>query len=163
MATTTALKPKTDAQIARTKKYQALIQVGLSPEDAAKRYRQIVEGQAPEPEANPLQQLLDAGFDETEARAILGSGSVAEPEAKVAPAKKTSQEIGEALVEEHGLAFTKGRVYVTPDIIEAAVRVRKTGSPEVVTSSGVGRTAAVLIFQTEGGDTALQNLAKPVA
>jgi hypothetical protein len=32
-----------------------------------------------------------------------------------------------------------------------------------VSSSGVGRTAAVLVFKTDGGDVAIQNLAKPVA
>ena len=163
MSTTVAPKLKSDAQIARTKKYQALIAVGLSPEAAAKKYREVVEGLAPVAAPDPVQQLIDAGFDEAEARAIVNAGATPEPEAKVVLVKQTSQEIGEALVEKAGLAFTKGRVYVTPDIIEACVRVRKTASPEVVTSSGVGRTAAVLIFKTEGGDVALQNLAKPVA
>lgn len=164
MTTTTAPKLKSDAQIARTKKYQALIAVGLSPEDAAKRYREVVEGIAPEPTIDPIAELVAAGFTEEDARKIVSAGAVAEPEATVtAPVKKTSQELGEALVEQHGLAFTKGRVYVTPDIIEAAVRVRKTASPEVVTSSGVGRTAAVLVFKTDGGDVAIQNLAKPQA
>lgn len=164
MTTTTAPKLKSDAQIARTKKYQALIAVGLSPEAAAKKYREVVEGLAPEPVSDPAQDLLDAGFSQDEVDAIIGAGATPEVEAVVAkPVAKTSQELGEALVEQHGLAFTKGRVYVTPDIIEAAVRVRKTASPEVVTSSGVGRTAAVLVFKTDGGDVAIQNLAKPTA
>jgi hypothetical protein len=164
MTTTVAPKLKSDAQIARTKKYQALIAVGLSPEDAAKKYREIVEGAAPEPVIDPAADLLAAGFSQEEVDAIIGAGATTpEPAEKVVLAKKTSQELGEALVENAGLAFTKGRVYVTPDIIEAAVRVRKTSSPEVVSSSGVGRTAAVLVFKTDGGDVAIQNLAKPTA
>lgn len=148
--------------ITRTKKYKALIAVGLSPDDAARRYREIVEG-AVTPEPDPLAALVDAGFTEEEARAIVSSGAVVEAPVAEAPKPKTSQEVAEALVEEHGYAFTKGRVYVTADTIEAAVRVRKTGSPEVVTSSGVGRTAATLIFKLESGDVAIQNLAKPSA
>src|SRR6478735_10423142 len=75
MTTTTAPKLKSDAQIARTKKYQALIAVGLSPEAAAKKYREVVEGAAPEPVSNPIQDLLDAGFSQEEVDAIVGAGA----------------------------------------------------------------------------------------
>ena len=71
---------------------------------------------------------------------------------------KTSKERGDELVQAEGLTFARGRVYLTPDTIEAAVRVRKTGSPEIIRSSGVGRTAAVLLFREESGDVAAQNL-----
>lgn len=160
MTTTTAPKLKTDAQIARTKKYQGLIAVGLSPEDAIKAYRRVVEGLAepePEPEVNPLQPLLDAGFTQEEAQAILASGNT-EPTAEEAKPEPTAQELAEALVVEKGFDFARGRVYVTPDMIESAVRVRKTGAAEIIASSGAGRTKAVLLFRTESGEVALQNL-----
>ena len=44
------------------------------------------------------------------------------------------------------------RVYTNMAIVEAQVRVIKTGKPEIVSSSGVGRTKAVLIQRTESGD-----------
>lgn len=50
-------------------------------------------------------------------------------------------------------------MYLTLDTIEAAVRVRKTGSPELIRSSGVGHTKAVLLYREDSGDVAAQNLA----
>jgi hypothetical protein len=137
-----------------TKKYKALVAAGLDDATALK-----ILGEPVAPQPNPLAQLLAAGFDEAEAAAILSQhqGEATEPPAPVL----TRKQAAEALVAEQGLTFTKGRVYVTADIIEAAVRVRKTGSPEVVRSSGVGRTAAVLIAKEDSGDVSIQNLARP--
>lgn len=82
--------------------------------------------------------------------------------AKVTPAKPatpaSSADKGEALVAERGLGYAKGRVYVTTDMLEAAVRVRKTGSPEIIGSAAVGRTSNVLLFRTDNGQVAFQNL-----
>jgi len=78
------------------------------------------------------------------------------------PASLTSKEKGETLVAQQGLTFTKGRVYGGPSLAEAIVRVHKTGKPEVVKSSGVGRTKAVLVYKEESGDIAQQNLCEPV-
>lgn len=79
--------------------------------------------------------------------------------AKTAAAKPVSAT--DKVVAKAGLVYGRGRVYVTGDAIEAAARVRKGGSPEVVTSSGVGRAAAVVVFKTESGDVAIQTLVKP--
>jgi hypothetical protein len=105
--------------------------------------------------------LTAAGFTPEEIAKILDEAETeaAAPEAPEAKVKLvTSKEKGDALVAERGLKFAKGRVYLTPDGAEAFVRVRKTGTPEIIQSSGAGRTAAVLFFKTDTGDVALQNL-----
>ena len=169
--TTTTQKAVTPAQFAaamrRTKKYKALVSVGLSPEDAAKAYRRVVLGEEPpveplEPAVDPIAKLMEAGLTKSQAKKALKAGtpSVPVPVPVPAPAPVAKQSATDALVEKHGFAFAKGRVYVTPAIIEGTVRVTKTGSPEIVTSSGVGRTSAVLLFRTPGGDCAIQNLTK---
>ena len=78
-----------------------------------------------------------------------------------APKPVTSKDVAEALVEEKGYTFTKGRVYGGVTLAEAIVRVHKTGSPQIVQSSGVGRTKGVLVYKEESGDVALQNLTQP--
>lgn len=138
------------AGVRRSKKYQALIAVGL---DDAAALRSL--GVTP-PVNGALAELLAAGFSEDEARQALARKTEVTP--APAPAPLTVKEQGEALVTAQGLVFTRGRVYVTPDVIEAAVRVRKTGSPEVVRTSGVGRTKAVLVTKEETGDVSIQNL-----
>jgi len=59
--------------------------------------------------------------------------------------------------EAHGYALNTGRVYLTADAVKAAGRVVKTGTPEIVATSG-GRSTHVLVFRTDTGDAAVQNL-----
>lgn len=74
----------------------------------------------------------------------------------------TSYEVSQALVAQAGFVPVRGRVYATPEIIEAQVRVLKTGKPEVVRTSGEHRTKAVVIYRTDDGTTvAVQNLGQP--
>lgn len=128
--------------IKRTKKYKALLAVGLTDEKA--------QGVMNPASTSPLDILLEGGWNEDEARAILAGGTV-EPDEPLDPA--------EALVESSPYSYTKGRVYVTTSIIEACVRVIKTGKPEIVKTSGNGRTKAVLIKREDSGDASIQNLA----
>lgn len=156
----------------RTTKYKALVAVinldTPAAVDAAALKILGVELPVAEPEPDPnaeaLAGLIAAGFDEAEAQEILTSVGTEEATALAAPAKvaprpQSSKDQAEALVAESDLTFTKGRVYLTPDSIEAAVRVRRTGHPEIITSSGVGRTKAVVLFREDSGDVAAQNLA----
>ena len=76
--------------------------------------------------------------------------------AAAAPVKSKADK----LVEKHGYGYAKGRVYATPTLAEAIVRVHRNGKPEIVQSSGVGRTKAVLVSKQESGDVSLQNLTK---
>lgn len=152
---------KTIAQVQQTKQYKALIAIGLNPDAALKAAGTKLGVTFAAPVDERLQTLIAGGFTEAEAREQLGLVDATTPAVKPEPVKAlTSKEQGDALVEAQGLAFTKGRVYVTPDINEAIVRVRKTGRPETVASSGVGRTKAVLIFREESGDVAVQNLTR---
>jgi hypothetical protein len=141
----------------RTKKYAALLGVGLT-EDAALRQLGVVAADT------RVADLVAAGFTQADAEAAvaLADGTTSTTPAPVAPVAETSKSVGEALVAQRGLAFSSGRVYVNGGIIEAAARVLKTGAPEIATSSGVGRTKAVLVFREESGDVALQNLRQPV-
>lgn len=146
------------ARIRSTKKYKALVAQGFSD-------TQALSFLGAAPASSPVADLVAAGFTQEEAERIIGgqfatSGAVAEAVApKVA---LTSKEQADALVAQHGFAHTKGRVYATGQILEAAARVLKGGAPEVVKSSGVGRTKAVVIFREDSGDVALQNLTDPV-
>lgn len=149
------------AAVRRTKKFKTLIAVGM---DETKALKYLGHPVATEPDTK-LAELVAAGFTEAEAQQALGlaseaSTAVVTPPTIEAPKVLTSKDQGDQLVEAQGLEFAKGRVYVTPDTIEAAVRVRKTGKPEIIASSGAGRTAAVLLFKTDNGDVALQNLIK---
>lgn len=166
-----------------TKKYKALIAAGVSESDALD-----IMGVAPAQPAEPavderLAGLIDGGFTEEQATKILAdrdaqakpakkgkgkkgkkakaSAAIKAEVAEVVAASMSPKERAEALVAQNGLTFTRGRVYVTPAIIEALVRVTKTGKPEVITASGVGRVAAVLVYKEESGDVAVQNLSQP--
>jgi hypothetical protein len=126
-----------------TKKYKALIAVGLSPEQAMKAL-------SPEPvKDDPRAQLIAAGFTPEQADGILGASG------------DTADEVSEAdaLVEASPYKFAKGRVYVNSSIVEGVVRAIKTGKPEIVTTSGTGRTKAVLLVRQDSGDVSIQNLA----
>lgn len=164
MSTTTATK--SDAQIKRTKKFKALVAVGLDENEAIKSYRRTVLGEGGEAvEADPVAELVAAGFTEAEARSVLGldevPGAMApaptpipepEPEPEVDPIA--------ALIIKHGFDFAKGRVYLGADAIEAAVRVRKTGQPEIVASSRANtrRPRAVVAYAGTEGEVIIQNL-----
>lgn len=136
--------------IKATKKFKALIAAGLTEDAALKAYRTVEGEDAVDPR---VQQLLDAGFTVTQAKLALA--------APVEATVLSSKEQGEALVAKQGLTFTKGRVYGGPALAEAIVRVHKTGKPEIVKSSGAGRTAGVLVYKEESGDVACQNVMKP--
>ena len=158
-----------------TKQYKALMAIpGLTDERAL----EILGVTAPaEPEVDSrLAGLIAGGFTEEQATKILADqdgGTTTKAERKAAKKAKhetvaepatelTDKQRAEALVAQQGLAFTKGRVYASPTLAEAIVRVHKGAGPEVIKASGVGRTAAVLVYREDSGDVALQNLAKPV-
>lgn len=148
----------TSAQVGglkRTKKYQALKNLGWSDAQVLSYLQPVV--------SNPVADLIAAGIPADEAARIVG-GQFATPTAVAETVKValTSKEQADALVAQHGFTHTKGRVYATGSILEAAARVLKGGKPEVVTSSGVGRTKAVVIFRESSGDVAIQNLTDPV-
>jgi len=128
--------------------FQALVAVLGTQAKAKVAFDRIRKNTQPEPELDATATLLAAGFSEEEAAEALAAEAV---EAKN-PA--------DALVEKQGYKHTKGRVYGGPALAEAIVRVHKTGKPEIVASSGKGRVAAVVVFKTESGDVAQQNLTK---
>lgn len=68
---------------------------------------------------------------------------------------------GEELVAKAGLTPVRGRVYVTTAVIEAQVRVLKSGKPEVVRNEGTHRTKGVLVYRHDKSTVALQNLGEP--
>lgn len=155
--TTTRTTAQQVADVKRTKKFQALITTAGLSEDRALRV--IMGDSAPDPLAPRIAALVEAGFTEDEARKLLTDEAVSE----VKPETQSEPEVSaaEALVAQHGLTFTKGRVYGGVTLAEAIVRVAKTGTPEIVASSGVGRTAAVLVNRENSGDVSVQNLRRP--
>lgn len=155
---------RTDAQqiadAKRTKKYAALITTaGLSEERALSV---LLGKEVAYPMADRIAALVEAGFDEAEARALLAENHDDHDEPASSPKTESEVSLTEALVAQHGLTFTKGRVYGGVALAEAIVRVSKTGSPEVIASSGVGRTAALLVNREASGDVSIQNLRRPV-
>lgn len=147
---------QSNKQVMRTKKYQALLAILGDEAKALSAYRAVDV-----PAADPkITALVAAGYTEEQAKRALGA-EAATPATPAEPEPVAAKDAGKALVVEQGYDFARGRVYVTPDTIEAAVRVRKNGSPEIVASSGVGRTKAVLVYKEESGDVALCNLFRP--
>ena len=145
------------AGVRRSNKYIALVeQLGLTDTAAL-----AVLGHTVEPKADPrLAELVEAGFTPEEAAELLEDTDTepdTEPEPEPEP-ELTSKERADALVAEHDLTFTRGRVYLSRDAIEAQVRVFKTGTPEIVATSGVGRAKAVVFYLSESGDLAAQHL-----
>lgn len=134
-----------------TKVYKALF-AAIGDRDAAlAAYHALNKEAAPAPVDEPTPEV-EAKVEEPKKKGKKG---------KKAKAKKlTAQETLEALVATRGFEFTRGRVYVTPAIVEACVRVLKTGRTEVATTSGKGRVDAVVVFATESGDVAVQNLVR---
>lgn len=143
------------ANVKNTKKYKGLLAAGFTEEQALSF---LSPAQDPKVAA-----LVAAGFDVEQAtRLAAGQYSTPAGVGAVLAAPVTSKDKADALVAQAGYAHTKGRVYVTGAILEAAARVIKGGEPEVVQTSGVGRTKAVVIFREDSGDAAIQNLVVPV-
>lgn len=154
-----------------TKKYKALIAAGVNDAEALNILGVTVEQAGPEVDPRIATLIQDGLFTVEQAeRIIAGDGSTKKKGKKgkgkkakaEAPVELTPKQVAEALVAERGMTFARGRVYVTPAIIEALARVTKNGKAEVVQASGVGRVAAVLVYKETSGDVAVQNLAKPV-
>lgn len=145
-------------RIKSTSKYKALIAVGLDEAAAMK----VLTGAKQNAEVD---KLVAAGFTPEDAERILANGYTAiEPVAETVTepaktAKETATEYNEALVAQNGRTFARGRVYINEAVVEGVVRVLKTGSSEIVNTSGVGRTKAVLVAREESGDVSIQNLA----
>ena len=76
-----------------------------------------------------------------------------------APLKLVPDLTREVLVAKAGFIPVRGRVYSSAALIEAQVRVLRSGKPEVVKTPGEHRTKGVLVYRTDNGDgVALQNL-----
>ena len=131
--------------------FQALASVLGSDEKALEAFNRIQPPAEAEVDAR-VQPLLDAGFTPEQVEAALAEGEL---EVEVPPTEKDK---AEALVAERGFTYTKGRVYCTPLLADAIKRVHGGKDAEIVPSSGVGRTKAVLVYREESGDVALQNL-----
>jgi hypothetical protein len=161
-ATATVLTPAQVGGIKRSKKFAALVTNGFTEAEALSLLG--VPAQPADPAAEKVAALVATGsFTEAEARSIV-EAQFFTPTATataVKPEPVTSKTLADNLVAQAGLAHTKGRVYVTGSILEAAARVLKTGTPEIIATSGVGRTKAVVIFREDSGDVALQNLFQP--
>lgn len=153
--TTTTKRPRS------TKAYKALIAANFTDDEALTL---MGDTTTPRKEA-----LVDAGLTAEQAEQVLTDTSEPKPKkGKKAKGRKkdkgdklSSKERGEALVAKAGLAFTRGRVYGQANLIEAQVRVLKTGKPEVVAASGVGHVSHILVYREESGDVAMQNLKRP--
>lgn len=105
-----------------------------------------------------IQELVDAGFTRDQAVAALSDDAPTEaPKVEAVPDPKP-EDVKAEFVASQGFAFARGRVYSTKALIEAQARVMRSGKAEVVASSGVGRTKAVLVSKEASGDLALQNL-----
>lgn len=139
--------------------YAALV-AALGTEERAQAALKVLHPAAPAIDPR-IQALMDAGFSaEDAARALATPAAPAAPVAP--PAPKTSKEVATALYEAQGFTPVRGRLYAGPELAEAIVRVYKTGKPEIVASSGVGRTKAIVAYKEASGDVALQNLAVAV-
>lgn len=126
--------------------------------------------------ANPDNMITDTSVDPLtpEARTLVNKGLLTEeaalavlagtdasaPANPVAPVEPpTSKELSDAAVTNAGFVHRKGRVYSNPTLIEAQVRVLKTGKPEIVAVEGSRITKAIQVFRTDDGSSvALQNL-----
>lgn len=148
----------TVGSIRKTKQFKAILAVLKDQDKALAAYYAANPDQAPQVEPQgDLADLMAAGLTEAQAKAALATPADA-PVETPAETPVTSKDVAEALVAERGFTFTKGRVYATGTLAEAIVRVLKNGKPEIVPSSGVGRTKGVLVYKLDSGDVALQNL-----
>ena len=146
---------RTNASLKKNPQFQALVAVLGSEEKAREAFDRITKPAVD----SRVQELMAAGFSEEEAKAALAD-EAPKPKAEAKPVAKTSKERAEELVADKGYDFTKGRVYGGVTLAEAIARVFRSGKPEIVQSSGIGRTKGVLVYKEESGDVALQNLTK---
>lgn len=144
---------RTNTSIKATREYQVLLSVLGSEELALAGYRRaIAEPEATPEVTDPVAALVATGMSVEQAERALGLDVAATP-----PAPLTSKERGEALKEAQGFSPLRGRVYVTSEVLAAAARVQASGDPEIVATSGAGRTKAVLLVREESGDVSIQN------
>lgn len=179
--TTTANETVTRTNPRGTKRYKALRAADFTDTqaldimgDTTTKRRDEAPALAAEVEVDPrVTQLVDGGFSPEQAERLVADqdgpakkkgkkkGKKAKSRVKAQAETLSDKDRAEALVAQQGMAFTRGRVYSTPAIVEAQVRVLKTGRPEVVPTSGVGHIAAVLLYRETSGDCVIQNLKKP--
>lgn len=161
------------AGIKQSKKFKALVALLNGDEKAAIQQWNIIEPTKAIPveaEVDPrVAELVKAGFTQEQAEHAVGL-TTATPVPSTQPTQSaqavavplTSKETADGLVAKAGLVHTRGRVYVTPEIIEAQVRVFKTGKPEIVKNGGNHHTKAVVLFRTDDESAvAVQNLGQP--
>lgn len=155
------------SDVLKSKEFKALLSVFDGNEAAAQRAwnkahpdNQIADEDEPaQKDPKALRKLLKAGFSREAALAALAE--VAEtPDVEDAPAGPlTSREKSEVQVAQRGLVYVSGRVYTDQALIEAQVRVLKSGKPEIVDRPGNFRTKAVAVFRSDDdASVALQNL-----
>lgn len=181
---TTATLSHTPAQIGgikRSNAYKALIAAGKTERKALRKCG-VVEVKPVTDDSAKVAALVATGlYNEAEAKAVVAGQFFTPTQATqvdlTKPAKKakkgvslakpepvveaTSKTASDALVAQSGYAHGRGRVYVNAAIVEGIVRVLKTGTPEIVNTSGVGRVPAVVIFREDSGDVAVHNLYRP--
>jgi hypothetical protein len=145
------------SNVKATKQYKALFAALQSEELALAAYAKIntpVEVVVAEP--TPTEILLNAGFTAEQVATALEAPVEA---VVVEVAVETAAEKQDRLVASKGYQYSKGRVYLSKSTLEAAARTLKSGRSQIVSTSGVGRTKALLLSKTETGDVSVQNLA----
>lgn len=106
-----------------------------------------------------LSKLNKAELVQVLQTALAGGGTPApEAAAPEADEPKTSKQVADDLIEASPYTHTTGRVYLSGATIEAAARVAKTGTPEIVKSVKGKRTAAVALWLQADDSVAAQNL-----
>lgn len=167
MATTTPTVP-TPRQLGglkRTKRYRALrAALKLSEQEALTRMLGDEVAAllfAPATEATPeddkaIAGLIAEGHSAEEAdKLVQGSNAPAAPAKTLTPKQRA-----DLLVQERGLTFARGLVRLPKEVIEAAVRVGKTGTPEIVqVPDPIGYVTAAELYREDSGIVACQNLA----
>lgn len=144
----------------RTKKFKALVAVLGSEEAAVAAWNagnpdNQIGGSTPV--STEVQTLIDAGFTREEAEKYAAQAAAPAPAAPL-----TSQELAEVEIAKQGFVPVRGRVYGNTALVEAQVRVLKSGKPEVVRLEGEHRVKAVAVWRTDDGKTfATQNLSVP--
>ena len=146
-----------------TKKFKALLALVKNDDAAVLAWNAANPDNAiavAEPEITAEEQALVAsGFTLAQAKAALAAAASTTGTPQPEPEKLTSAQQGEVLVAKAGFIPVRGRVYSSAALIEAQVRVLRSGKPEVVKTPGEHRTKGVLVYRTDNGDgVALQNL-----
>lgn len=104
-----------------------------------------------------LSKLSKADLVQVLGKVLAGEGD-STPEAPAKEEPKTSKQQADDLIEASPYTHTSGRVYFSGAHIEAAARVLKTGTPEIVKTAEGKRTAAVAIWRQSDDSVAAQNL-----